>query len=62
MAFSRNRNSHPTAFLDPYEGKVVAWSTDGLRIVDADVDPGALMERLRAAGEDVQNLVYERIE
>ena len=45
-----NRNQFPQADLQAYENQHVAWSLDGRRILDGDIDPLRLVARLKAAG------------
>src|SRR3954468_23428470 len=49
--FVENSNKNCEMLLQ-YEGKWVAWLPDGSGIFDADVDPIALVERIKASGED----------
>jgi hypothetical protein len=60
--FDYNRARLDVRILEPYGGMIVAWSSDGLKIVDADKDLGVLIDRLRAKGEATERFVYERIE
>src|SRR5437660_495335 len=46
----QNRNQFPQANLRAYENQHVAWSLDGRRILDGDIDPLRLVARLKAAG------------
>lgn len=61
-AFNHNRARVDVEIMRPYMGMMVAWATDGTRIVDGDMNYGVLLKRLEAAGEDVQNLVFERLD
>jgi hypothetical protein len=61
MHFAENRNNFPLEELAKYAGKCVAWWPDGTRIIDADSDGQALIQRLRDNGHDLSFLVLERI-
>jgi hypothetical protein len=61
MRFRENRNNFPAEELAKYAGKRVAWWLDGSRIVDADDDGEALVERLRANGYDMSYICLETI-
>jgi hypothetical protein len=60
--FCENRAQFPHAELVKYQGKWVAFSADGRRIVAADEDLAALDKLVVAAGEDPENVGLERIE
>jgi hypothetical protein len=61
MRFRENRDNFPAEELAKYAGKRVAWWVDGSRIVDADDDGVALVERLRQNGYDMAYIVLETI-
>jgi hypothetical protein len=61
MRFADNRDNFPAEELMKYAGKVVAWWLDGSRIVDADVDSLALVQRLRENGYDMHYIRLESI-
>jgi hypothetical protein len=46
LLFRRNRETFPDEQLEPYWGKQVAWSGDGMRIVASGDDHKELYERL----------------
>ncbi len=49
--FDENRRKN-LALLAPYNDMHVAWFPDGSGIRDADPDPVALWERIKASGDD----------
>ncbi len=57
--FRENRRKFTFDDLKPYEGKWVAFSADGSRIVDSDEDFGNLFDRVHVSKEPV---AYDRIE
>jgi hypothetical protein len=57
-----NRNNFPPEELLKYNHKHVAWFPDGSGIRDADKDREVLVERLRAAGDDLSWYTYEYID
>jgi hypothetical protein len=50
--FYENRCKFPPAELLKYNRKYVAWIPDGSGIYDADTDPIALEERIKASGDE----------
>jgi hypothetical protein len=62
MRFNENYDKFPTEELARYDGQTVAWWPDGSRIVDADFDSTALVQRLRAKGYDLSFLKLMEIE
>jgi hypothetical protein len=59
--FLEHRAELPAESLALYEGRWIAWSPDGARIVaDADT-PEDLDDRIRAAGEDPEQCVVEGV-
>jgi hypothetical protein len=50
--FLENRSKYPMQELWKYNRRYVAWIPDGSGIHDSDIDPIALAERIRAAGDD----------
>src|SRR5262249_31771776 len=59
--FDENRSKFPVEQLIPYAGQTIAWYPDGSGIAGADPDGHALWKRLREAGEDPSNYVFEDI-
>lgn len=58
--YRTNRARFPRAQMEPYRGSWVAFSADGRRVVAS----GETLERLEeqfAAGQDPQQVVFERI-
>ena len=55
---NRRKNLH---LLDAYHNMHVAWFPDGSGIRDADPDPIALHERIKASGEDPSWYNYEYV-
>ena len=60
--YRQNRASFPVNDLKPYHGQWVAFSADGHRIVASGNTIAQLSERVGAAGEDIQEVVLERVE
>ena len=60
--YPQNRARFPVEELRKYNGRWVAFSADGQRIVASGDDLTALAEHLRTAGEDLRNVVLERVE
>lgn len=60
--FQENRARFSHEELLKYDGKWVAFSLDGRRIVASDEDLALLYDQIRTAGEDPQNTALERIE
>ena len=60
--FQKNRAAFPHAELLKYEGKWVAFRSDGRRIVASHEDFDELNAILVAAGEDPEQVGFERIE
>jgi hypothetical protein len=59
--FRTNRAHFPPADLEKYRGEWVAFSPDGRRIVAGAETLARLEENLAVAGQDGQQLVFERI-
>lgn len=59
--FRERRNNFPREELLKYNHKHVAWFPDGSGIRDADEDGEALMERLKASGDDLSWYNYEYV-
>jgi hypothetical protein len=62
IEFQKNRPSFPNEELLKYDGNWVAFSGDGRRIVAYAETLDRLFDVLQAANEDVQEVVYERVE
>jgi hypothetical protein len=62
MTFRENRSRFPLAELSKYDGKWVAFSADGLRIVASGITILEVAEQLRAIQDDLQEVFYERVE
>lgn len=60
--YEQNRAKIPLAELRRYSGQWVAFAQDGSRILMGAVTLTRLEEQLVAAGEDPQNVAFERIE
>ena len=60
--YRENRARFPLAELQKYHGQWVAFSPDGRRIIAASEDLAALDRLVVAAGEDPEQLAFERIE
>jgi hypothetical protein len=61
-AYRENRSRFSVNDLAPYDGQWVAFRADGQRIVASADAIKDLAERVRAAGENLQDVVLERIE
>jgi len=48
--YLKNRSRFPLEELTQYEGRHVAWSLDGRRILASDKDPLKMIAKLQAAG------------
>jgi hypothetical protein len=59
--YRQNRERFPVEELRKYDGRWVAFSADGQRIVASDDNLTALALQVRAAGADMQDVVVERI-
>ncbi len=59
--FHENRNKFPAEELAKYNRQYVAWFPDGSGIFDADPDPIALQERIKASGDDIAMYLIEYI-
>jgi hypothetical protein len=59
--FWENRARFPHEELAKYLGQWVAFSPDGCRIVASAATLEALEDRLQAAGEDAQQLIFEGV-
>ena len=60
--FRKKRALFPLQELRRYQGQWVAFSEDGLRIVASGQEIEELADRVKAAGEDLQNVFVERID
>ena len=59
--FNKNRESFPLDELAKYEGKWVAFSPDGTKIVAADADLLALDQHVRDAGFNPSDVCFESV-
>jgi hypothetical protein len=59
--FRDNRARHPLSDLMKYRGQWVAFSADGRRVVASSDSLETLDELVVAAGEDPEQIAYERI-
>jgi hypothetical protein len=50
--FRLNQSRVPHEELEQYNGKYVAWSSDGTHVLASDTDPQRLEAAIRAAGLD----------
>ncbi len=60
--YRENRARFSANDLAPYDGQWVAFGADGQRIVASAETIKDLAERVRAGGENLQDVVLERIE
>jgi len=60
--FFENQRRFPRGELLRYAGQHIAWSWDGARILASDPDPVALDKKLRAAGIDPAQVVYDYVD
>jgi Family of unknown function (DUF5678) len=60
--YRQNRAKFSRDELDQYDGKWVAFSADGQRIVASGTNIKELSDQIRGANEDPQDVVMERIE
>jgi hypothetical protein len=60
--YRNNRSLISPAELAPYNGKWVAFSLDGRRVIASDEDLGALDKLIVKAGADPARVALERIE
>jgi hypothetical protein len=58
----KNRARVPREELLKYAGMQVAWSADGLRILEGDEDLAKLLERLRIAGYTSADFVVSYVD
>lgn len=61
-AYRENRARFPLAELKNYQGRWVAFSLDGRRIIAASEDLGTLDKLILSAGENPEEVALERIE
>ncbi len=61
VLFRRNRDQFPDEQLEPYWGKQVAWSGDGMRIIASGETHTVLYTTLRSLGVDPTHVVVEFI-
>ena len=62
MEYAENRAKLPLAELRKHQGRWVAFSLDGRRIIASHDDVAELDAIIVAAGEDPQCVAFERIE
>lgn len=60
-SFDENRAKHPGEALLAYANRVVAWQADGTRILADGATLDEVEERLRAAGVNPNQVVFEFI-
>lgn len=60
--YRQNRASFPVEDLRQYDGRWVAFSADGRRIIASARTIGQLSERVVAELEDFQDVILEKIE
>lgn len=60
--FQRNRACFPLDELRQHEGRWVAFSNDGARIIASAEDMSSLMTELARVGVNADDVVFERIE
>ena len=58
-SYRRERDRIPSDELAKHQGKWPAFSRDGARVVASSKNLEQLEKKLRAAGEDPQNVVFE---
>lgn len=59
--YVENRRKFTPEQLRPYEGRWVAWSVDGARIVAHHEDLEQLVREIDASGVDREDVVFDRI-
>jgi hypothetical protein len=60
--FLENQRRFPVEHLLSYAGQHIAWSWDGSRIVASGADREELGEKLRTAGIDPLNVIYDFVD
>lgn len=60
--YAENRRRFPAEHLIPYQGKFVAWSPDGTRILASGNERGEVWEQLGKAGLDPSQVVNDYID
>ncbi len=61
LEYRTNRANFPEAELEKYRGRWIAFSPDGTHIVASGETLGQTDELVRAAGEDPNQAVFERV-
>jgi len=61
LEYLTNRAQFPREELAKHCGQWIAFSLDGRRVVAGDEELDRLGERLRASGEDLQQVVFEYV-
>jgi hypothetical protein len=59
--YRSNRATFPRAELDEYRGLWIAFASDGTRIIASGLTLAEADEHVRAAGEDPNEVVFERV-
>jgi len=62
QVFHANQQNHTVEQLAPYEGRHVAWSLDGTRILASGEDMGEVCRNLVTAGFDPSRVVFGYID
>jgi hypothetical protein len=60
--FNENRTRYPLDLLIPYEGRHVAWSLDGTRILADGEDMDAVEDKLVELGIQPNRVVFDYID
>jgi hypothetical protein len=60
--YAENRRKFPAEQLVPYQGKFVAWSPDGTRILASGNEREEVWQQLQAAGIPFSQVVHDYID